>query len=40
MFWKLNQNNCRLVTPLPSFATHGETKWLAKFENWKQIIEN
>jgi hypothetical protein len=39
MFWKLNQNGCMLATPLPTFATHGETKWLAKFENWKQIIE-
>lgn len=40
MFWKLNQNSCRLVTPIPSYSTHGETKWLAKFCDWKFIINS
>lgn len=40
MFWKLNKNGCKLVTPLPTFATHGETEWLSKFEDWEQIITN
>lgn len=40
MFWKLNAIGCRLVTPLDSYATHGETAWLAKFTDWDFIINH
>lgn len=27
----------RLISPIPSFATHGESKWLAPFVNWEDL---
>lgn len=28
----------KLATPIPGFATHGETKWLAPVINWKKYL--
>lgn len=30
----------KLVSPLPSVSTHGETQWLAKFVDWEKEIKN
>lgn len=35
MFLELRENNYSLLSPIPSFATHGETAWLAPLVNWK-----
>jgi hypothetical protein len=35
----LNRNR-KLVSPLPSVSTHGETMWLAKFIDWEKEIKN
>jgi hypothetical protein len=38
MFWKIGKNGGKLITPFPSYSTHGETKWLAKFVDWENEI--
>jgi len=37
MFLELRENNGLLITPLPGYATHGETAWLSPLTNWNQI---
>jgi len=37
MFMELRENNHLLITPLPGYATHGETSWLSPLTNWNQI---
>lgn len=37
MFLELRENNELLITPLPGYATHGETAWLSPLTNWNQI---
>jgi len=37
MFTELREKNELLVTPLPGYATHGETAWLAPLTNWDKI---
>jgi len=37
MFIELRENNHLLITPLPGYATHGETAWLSPLTNWNQI---
>jgi len=37
MFLALREKGRSLVTPVPGYATHGETTWLSPFKNWKQI---
>ncbi len=32
----LNMTNARLFTPIPSFSTHGETKYLAPVIDWQE----
>jgi hypothetical protein len=37
MFLELREQNELLVTPLPGYATHGETAWLSPLTDWGQI---
>jgi hypothetical protein len=37
MFIELRENNHLLITPIPGYATHGETSWLSPLTNWNQI---
>lgn len=37
MFLKLRENNHLLITPLPGYATHGETAWLSPLTDWSKI---
>ena len=37
MFLELREQNELLVTPLPGYATHGETAWLSPLTNWSNI---
>ena len=38
MFTELIQKGRRLASPLPGYATHGETKWLSPLKNWKDVL--
>jgi hypothetical protein len=35
MFLELRDYNELLITPIPSYSTHGETAWLAPLIDWK-----
>ncbi len=37
MFMELRKNNHLLITPIPGFATHGETSWLSPLTDWSKI---
>lgn len=37
MFLDLRQQNELLITPLPGYATHGETAWLTPLTDWSKI---
>ena len=37
MFLEIRNNSRFLLSPLPSYSTHGEVEWLAPIINWKQI---
>ena len=37
MFIELRSNNELLITPIPGYATHGESKWLSPLTNWENI---
>ena len=37
MFIELRNNNQLLITPIPGYATHGETAWLTPLTNWSKI---
>ncbi len=37
MFLDLVMDKKYLVTPIPGYATHGETAWLSPLTNWKKI---
>jgi hypothetical protein len=37
MFLELRNNNELLITPLPGYATHGETSWLSPLTEWSKI---
>lgn len=37
MFLDLREQNELLVTPLPGYATHGETAWLSPLTDWSSI---
>jgi hypothetical protein len=37
MFLHLRDENELLVTPLPGYATHGETAWLSPLTDWSKI---
>ena len=38
MFMELKQIGRRLASPIPGYATHGETKWLSPLNNWKNEL--
>ena len=38
MFTELTQRGRRLASPLPGYATHGETRWLSPLKNWKETL--
>jgi len=40
MFLKLRDNGKSLVTPIPGYSTHGETRWLSPLINWNDISNN
>jgi hypothetical protein len=37
MFLELREKNELLVTPIPGYATHGETAWLSPLTDWNKI---
>jgi len=37
MFIELNKKGKALISPLPGYSTHGESKWLTSFTNWETI---
>lgn len=37
MFVELHKNNYTLISPIPGYATHGETNWLCPLTNWSII---
>jgi len=37
MFLELREQNELLITPLPGYATHGETAWLSPLTDWSKI---
>jgi hypothetical protein len=37
MFLELREMNELLITPLPGYATHGETAWLSPLTDWSKI---
>ena len=37
MFLELGKKNKLLITPLPGYATHGETAWLTPLVNWNKV---
>jgi hypothetical protein len=40
MFLALRDKGRSLITPLPGYATHGETAWLTPLINWNDISNN
>jgi len=40
MFLKLRELGRTLITPIPGYATHGETAWLSPLTNWNDISNN
>jgi hypothetical protein len=37
MFLELREMGELLITPLPGYATHGETAWLSPLTDWSKI---
>jgi hypothetical protein len=37
IFLELRENNNLLTTPIPGYATHGETAWLTPLTKWNEI---
>jgi hypothetical protein len=37
MFLELRKNNKLLITPIPGYATHGESAWLSPLTDWSKI---
>ena len=37
IFLELRDNNHLLITPIPGYATHGESAWLSPLTDWSQI---
>jgi len=39
MFLEIRSNSRFLLSPIPSYSTHGEVEWLAPIINWKHIAD-
>ena len=39
MFLDLSKHGHKLVTSVPGFSTHGETRWLSPLADWQRIYE-
>jgi hypothetical protein len=37
MFIEFQNNNELLITPIPGYATHGETAWLSPLTDWSLV---
>ena len=37
MFIELNKKGKALISPLPGYSTHGESRWLTNFTDWETI---
>jgi hypothetical protein len=37
MFLELRKQNQLLITPIPGYATHGETAWLSPLTDWSEL---
>ena len=37
MFLELREQGELLITPIPGYATHGETKWLSPLTDWSKV---
>lgn len=37
MFTKLRKKKYKLITPIPGYATHGETAWLSPLTDWSRV---
>lgn len=40
MFLELRSRERILISPMPGYSTHGETKWLSPFKDWSKILNN
>jgi len=40
MFLNLNQEGRRLASAVPSYSTHGESKWLSPLINWDSVVHD
>jgi hypothetical protein len=40
MFLELRSKERILVSPMPGYSTHGETKWLSPFKDWSKILNS
>jgi hypothetical protein len=38
MFTQLRSMTYSLLTPIPSYSTHGETEYLAPLVNWQTLV--
>lgn len=38
LFLKLRQLGLTLITPIPGYATHGETAWLTPLTEWSDVV--
>jgi hypothetical protein len=38
MFQEITKTGRRLISPLPGYSTHGETRWLTPLINWENEI--
>ena len=39
MFLELGENKRTVISPIPSFSTHGETAWLSPFIDWGKVSQ-
>jgi hypothetical protein len=39
MFLELRTKERLLISPMPGYSTHGESKWLSPFKDWSKVLE-